>query len=61
SNAKRKLLSKPKVIDLAAESSDANRGISCSIDPGKYPLQLSQYRMGFFGTKIGVGSLSIRL
>ncbi|MCG8413803.1 MAG: DUF3391 domain-containing protein [Pseudomonadales bacterium] len=61
SNAKRKLLSKPKVIDLAAESSDANRGISCSIDPGKYPLQLSQYRMEFFGTKIGVGSLSIRL
>lgn len=61
SDPKRKLLSKPQVIELTDQASDKNRGISCSIDPGKYPLKLSQFRDAFFGKKIGLGPLSIRV
>ena len=61
SDGKRKLLGKPVVIELADQASDKNRGISCSIDPGKYPLKVEQYRGTFFGKKIGLGALSFRV
>lgn len=61
SDGKRKLLSKPHIIELSDQASESNRGISSAIDPGKYPLKLEQYRSAFFGMKIGVGPLSFRV
>ena len=60
-DTQRKQLGSPKVVDLSAEKSDSNRGISCSLNPADYDLDLSDYRMKFFGMRLGVGPLSIRV
>ncbi len=57
----RSLLKNPKVIELSKEASKKNRGISTSVNPQDYPLDLRQYTQKFFGTRLGLGILSIRV
>lgn len=60
-DADRSLLKNPRVIELSAEAIDKNRGISASVSPAEYPLDLRQYTQKFFGTRLGLGALSIRV
>jgi len=60
-DAKREQLKSPRVVDLSGESSSKNRGISTSVSAGEYPLDLRQYTQKFFGMRLGLGALSIRV
>ena len=55
------LMKSPKVVELENEPANKDRAISHSVNPQDYPLDLRQYTQQFFGTRLGLGVLSIRL
>ncbi|MEQ8313581.1 MAG: DUF3391 domain-containing protein [Gammaproteobacteria bacterium] len=57
----REMLKTPKVVSLDNEPSAKDRAISGSVNPQDYPLDLRQYTQKFFGTRLGLGALSIRV
>lgn len=57
----RNLLKTPQVVELEKESANKDRAIISSVNPQDYPLDLRPYTQKFFGTRLGLGALSIRV
>ena len=61
-DADKAILDKPELIDLASQQeSNGIRSVSCSADIQNLQLPLDDYRFRFFGKKLGLGLLSIRI
>ncbi|NKB34744.1 MAG: DUF3391 domain-containing protein [Pseudomonadales bacterium] len=62
SDREQQILKKPKSIDLSAnKKSGTSRTISNSANMESLKLNLEDYRFQFFGKKIGIGSMALRL
>ena len=60
-NAERELLKTPIEFDLSKQKGTSNLSIMKGVDPQEFELDLIDYRMQFFGKRLGIGSLSFRL
>jgi len=60
-DAARQPLKTPKVVDLASDDESSSQCIEHAVSLEQFPVDLSAYRFEFFGKKIGLGPLAIRL
>jgi len=60
-DAARQPLKTPRVVDLASDNDSSSRCIEHAVSLEQFPIDLSAYRFEFFGKKIGLGPLAIRL
>ncbi len=59
-DAARRRLKSPKVVDLASDEISSSRCIEHAISQDEFPIDLSAFQMEFFGRRIGLGPLAIR-
>jgi HD-GYP domain-containing protein (c-di-GMP phosphodiesterase class II) len=60
-NAERKLLKTPIKCDLSKQKGTSNLSIMKGVDPQEFEIDLIDYRLQFFGKRVGIGPLSFRL
>lgn len=60
-DAARQPLKSPTIVDLASDEATASRCIDHAVSHDDFPIDLAAYRFEFFGKRIGLGSLAIRV